>query len=85
MAKRANQPTVLFSPLVKSNWNVPKEQVANNEMQHAYSNEECQMPISKQKNTWQYHVLGKWNICSLEIAISDSDEYVFACGQLDSV
>ena len=34
---------------------------------------------------WQHHALGKWNICILEIAISDSDEYVLAIGQLDSV
>ena len=48
MTKPANQPTVLFSPLVKSNWNVPQKQVANNKkMQRAYSNEEYQMPISK--------------------------------------
>ena len=34
---------------------------------------------------WQHHVLGKWNICTLEITISDSGEYVLAYGQLDSV
>ena len=30
--------------------NVPKEEVANNKMQHAYSNEGCQIPMSKQNN-----------------------------------
>ena len=34
---------------------------------------------------WPHHVLGEWNICTLEIAISDSDKYVLVCGQYDSV
>ena len=53
-------------------------QKKNTKMQHAYSNEvyvKCQY-LSK-RIFWQHHVMGKWNISTLEIAISDSDEYVF--------
>ena len=43
------------------------------------------MPISKQKIIfWQRIILGKWNIGTLGIAISDIDEYILAYGQIDS-
>ena len=86
MAKR--EPAyVPYSLLVNLTEMFPKNNSQKNKkMQHAYSNEvyvKCQY-LSK-RIFWQHHVLGKWNICTLEIAIGDDDEYVLTFGQLDSV
>ena len=85
MAERANQPTYYFhywlyltemslknnSQIIRYGMHIPMKDV------------KCQY-LSK-RIFWQHHVLGELNICTLEIAISNSDEYVLAFGQLDSV
>ena len=43
------------------------------------------MPISKQKNILTASCFGKMKYMYLKNAIGDSDEYVLAFGQLDSV
>ena len=65
--------------------NVPKEQVANDKMHMHIPMRDVKFQYLSKIIFWQHHVLGKWNIRTLEIAISDSDEYVLAYGQLDSV
>ena len=86
MVKHANQPTYYFHHWLKLSEVSPKNK--------SQIIRRCNMHISikgveyqylSQRIFWQYHALGKWNICTLEIAISDSDEYVFACRQLDNV
>ena len=86
MAKRANQTTYYFHYWLNLTEMSPKnnsQTIGRCNMHIPMKNVKCQN-LSK-RTFWQHTVLGKWNICTLEIAISDIDEYVLAYRQLDSV
>ena len=86
MAKRGNQPTYYFHYWLNLTEMSPKNNsqiIGRCNMHIPMKDVKCQ--YLNKRIFWQQNVLGKWNICTLEIAISDTDEYVLAYGQLDSV